>query len=76
LATLTNEKLTQENAVLKRAASFLPKHKVDVVAQFADSLNIYALHYDPIKNEFSFSDGETLSTLAIIEHMEVSDANN
>lgn len=55
-----------ENAVFKYAAGFLPKWKIDIVAQFADRLNIYAMNYAPISDEWAFSDGEIYTTPTIL----------
>ena len=55
-----------ENAVFKYAAGFLPKDKVDAVAQFADRNNIYAMNYAPVSDEWAFSSGEVYSTNLIL----------
>lgn len=58
--------IEHENAVFKYAAGFLPKHKVDTVAQFADKHDLYAMKYDAINDEWIFHDGELFSTQTII----------
>jgi hypothetical protein len=61
--------IANENAVLHRAATLLPKHKIDTVAQYADHMNIYVMLYDSLKDQFHFSDGEVYSTSVIMVYM-------
>ena len=58
--------LQTENAVFKYAAGFLPKSKVDTVAQFADKHDLYAMNYFPERDQWVFHDGEIYSTNLII----------
>ena len=60
--------IAKENAVFKYAAGFLPKHKVDIVAQFADKKDIYVLDYACVTDIWVFSGGLVLSTKEVVQN--------